>query len=428
MLIMLLIWYFTLTDCFYQAVRGQTSLRLLLPSNRQNPAEVQNKYTQDPGRREDKVLTTDKIIHLIGGEIIGGAELHVLNLLSSLDDKHFTALLVCLTDGSFAGLAQKKGIFTASFPMRHPLDLTLLPALTGWLRKQNASLVHTHGSRANLLGRLSAKYLKIPCVSTYHSSLAHDYLSPWSARLALALDKLTLPLTAGIITVSEHLRKEVAARGGQNIRIIYNGYPSLDFSESAAQRQYFRNLWHIPDDAVVIGTIARLHPTKGHHYLIQAAARLKTALPNLHLLLIGDGPLAQELAAELQQKNLNYTMAGYLPQAYEALPAMDLFVMPSLSEGMGLVLLEAMQARLPVVASAAGGIPEIIRPGRDGLLVPAGESGALAEGCLSILENPLLAKALTTSAYQRWPQFSLAAMLAATQIFYEEILKTRNKT
>jgi glycosyltransferase involved in cell wall biosynthesis len=372
-------------------------------------------------------LRTDKIIHLIGGEIIGGAEVHVLHLLSGLESRRFTPLLGCLINGSLAVLAQENGIPTASFPMRHPLDLTPLPALIAWFREQKAALIHTHGSRANLLGRLSARYLKIPCVTTYHSSLAQDYLSPWSACLALALDRLTLALTTGIITVSEHLEREVAARGGKNIQTIYNGYPALDFSEPAARRQSFRNLWQIPSEALVIGTIARLHPAKGHRYLLQAAARLKADLPNLHLLLIGDGPLAQELATELKLQDLSYTMTGYLPQAYEALPAMDLFVLPSLSEGMGLVLLEAMQANLPIVASTAGGIPELIRSGQDGLLVPPGDVQALAKACLAILKNPLLAKTLTTSAYQRWPQFSMAVMLESTQMFYEQILRTKNK-
>ncbi len=374
-------------------------------------------------RREDEALTTDKILHLIGGEAIGGAEQHVLNLLTGLDVKRFSPILICLTKGSFASLAQEKGIFTTSFPMHHPLDLTLLPGLIKWAREQNISLFHTHGSRANLLGRLSAKFLRIPCVSTYHSSLSHDYLSPWSARLAISLDKLTLPLTAGIITISEHLNREVKARGAQRLKTIYNGYPRLTFSEPSTLRQHFRQHWNIPSQATVLGTIARLHPTKGHHYLIQAAARLKNKLSNLHLLFIGDGPLSKELELELRKEGINYTLTGYLPQAYEALPAMDLFVLPSLSEGMGLVLLEAMQARIPIVASIAGGIPELIRTRKDGLLVQSADPDALADACFTILENSSLAKALTDSAYLRWPQFSISKMLTETQGFYEQVLR-----
>ena len=372
-------------------------------------------------------MATDKILHLIGGEVIGGAEQHVLNLLTGLDVKRFSPVLVCLTKGSFASLAQEQGIFTTSFPMHNPLDLTLLPSLIKWTREQNISLLHTHGSRANLLGRLCAKFLGLPCVSTYHSSLAHDYLSPWSARLAITIDKLTLPLTAGIITISDHLNQELKARGGQRLKTIYNGYPQLTFSKPSTQRQHFRQSWNIPTEATVIGTIARLHPTKGLHYLIQASARLKNRLPNLHLLLIGDGPLAKELELELRNEGLDYTLTGYLPQAYEALPAMDLFVLPSLSEGMGLVLLEAMQAHIPIVASAVGGIPELIRDGIDGLLIQVAAPHALAEACLTILENPQLAKLLTDSAYLRWPQFSITKMLSETQSFYEQVLSAKHE-
>ncbi len=402
-------------------------IRILKFELRTSNFEPRIKYSGDPSRREEKSLTTDRILHLIGGEIVGGAEQHVLNLLTGLDIKRFSPFLICLTKGSFASLAQEKGILTTTFPMRHPLDLTLLPGLIKWVREQNISLVHTHGSRANLLGRLSAKFLGIPCISTYHSSLAHDYLSPWSARLSIIIDKLTLPLTLGIITISEHLNREVKARGGQRLKTIYNGYPQLTFSEPSRQRQHFRQSWNIPSEASVIGTIARLHPTKGHHYLIQAAARLKSRLPNLHLLLIGDGPLSQRLEEELKNENINYTLTGYLPQAYEALPAMDLFVLSSLSEGMGLVLLEAMQAHIPIVASAVGGIPELIRDSIDGLLVQAAAPDALEDAFFTILENPNLAKSLTDSAYLRWPQFSISKMLSETQSFYEQTLNAKRE-
>jgi len=309
--------------------------------------------------------------------------------------------------------------------MRYPLDLSPLPHLIRYIRQKEISLVHTHGSRANLLGRLGAKWLGIPCLSTVHSSLAHDYLSPWSARMALGLDHLTLPLTSGIITVSNYLAAEVALRGGKNIETIYNGQCPIFIDDPTSSRHQFRKQWDIPTDALVLGTIGRLHPTKGQTCLIKTANQLSSRFPNLHLLLIGEGPLHQELELELKRDAIPHTLTGYLPEAYAALPAMDIFVLPSISEGMGLVLLEAMQAGIPIVASAIGGIPEIIRAGKDGLLVPAGDVTGFTEACASIIENPNLAKALVHSGRKRWSSFSIETMVNQTEQVYTNLLTTK---
>jgi len=363
-----------------------------------------------------------KVLHIIGGGEIGGAEQHVLALLNGIDRTHFTPHLVCLTHGPLAALAHESNIPTRTLPMHFPLDLSPLPGILRWARQEGINLIHTHGSRANLLGRLGARCLRVPCLTTVHSSLAHDYLSPWSARTALVLDRLTLPLTSGIITVSDYLAVEVALRGSRNLTTIYNGQSPISFADPSSSRHQFRLHWGIPGDALLLGTIGRLHPTKGQTYLIKTATQLHLKFPNLHLLIIGDGPLRQDLEFELKQSAIPHTLTGYLPRAYEALPAMDLFVLPSVSEGMGLVLLEAMQAGIPIVASAVGGIPEVVRAGKDGLLVPPGDVTKFTEACTSIIENPNLAKTLVLSGQDRWPMFSIESMVSKTEQVYTRLL------
>lgn len=364
-----------------------------------------------------------KILHIIGGGEIGGAEQHVLTLLNGLDRTRFTPHLVCLTHGPFAALARESNIPTRTLPMRFPLDLFPLPNLIRWAREKGINLIHTHGSRANLLGRLCSKWLGVPSLTTVHSSLAHDYLSPWSARMAIVLDRLTLPLTSQLITVSEYLAEEVGLRGGRNLQTIYNGQAPILFDDLSSSRLQFRLQWGIPADALVLGTIGRLHPTKGQTYLIKAVTQLHLKYPTVHLLLIGDGPLRQDLDCELKRHAIPHTLTGYLPQAYEALPAMDLFVLPSVSEGMGLVLLEAMQAGVPIVASAVGGIPEVVRAGKDGLLVAPSDVAGISDACSKIIENPALAKSLVLSGLSHWPKFSIERMVSETEQVYTRILK-----
>jgi len=372
-------------------------------------------------------VPTYKILQLIGGGEIGGAEQHVLTLLQGMDRSTFSLTSGCLIDGPFAQYTEEKNIPTLRFPMKHALDFSPLPRLIAEIRQGGFSLIHTHGSRANLLGRLAGRRLNIPVVSTVHSSLKQDYLSPRAAFLALALDRLTLPLTSGVITVSEALAEEVARRGAQRIRTIYNGIPPLPQLASDEQRaelrENFRRTWEIPQDALVLGSIARLHPTKGLHTLLDAAQILRPQFPHIHTLIIGDGPLRGVLIEKAEALELPHTFTGYLPEAYRALPAMDIFVLPSVNEAMGLVLLEAMQAHLPLIATAVGGIPEVIRHSQDGLLVPPGQPEELAKSCCSLLQNPDLAQSCIDSGTKRWQDFSVQEMLRQTHDFYMETLR-----
>lgn len=371
-------------------------------------------------------MKTYPVLQLIGGGEIGGAEQHVLTLLQKLNATPFKLSSGCLIDGPFAHLTEELEIPTFRFPMKHALDLSPLPGLIDQLRKQKIALIHTHGSRANLLGRMAGRWAKIPVISTFHSSLSQDYLSPSATFIALGLDRLTLPLTSGIITVSEALSREVASRGGKNLRTIYNGIQPLPQMEDETYRQkkrtLFRKQWGIPDNALVLGSIARLHPTKGLGTLVKAATQLLPHFPNLHVLIVGEGPLRSVLEEKLKKAGIHYTLPGFIPKGYQTLPAMDLFVLPSLSEGMGLVLLEAMQAHLPIVATRVGGIPEVIREGQDGLLIPSADAYALAEACQTLLTQPLFAEQLVQSGLNCWQSFSIDHMIQKTEDFYKEIL------
>lgn len=370
------------------------------------------------------------VLHLIGGGEIGGAERHVLNLLRNFDQSIVRPYLGCLHRNSpFAEAAKSEGVDSAVFSMRFPLDLSPLPAIVRYCRFNKISLIHSHGVRANLLGRLAAKILRIPSITTVHSLPEYDYPASWKGKTALWLDNLTLPLSSGIIVVSESLRKAVQTRLANQhrsrnlpVKTVYNGYPILSFGDKKTMREEFRKKWGISEDHLVIGTIGRLHPVKGQIHLVQALQILVKSFPNLHFLLIGEGPLYDRLKEALVSANLSFTMTGYLPSAWTALPAMDLFVLPSLSEGMGLVLLEAVQAGIPIVASETGGIPELLRNKTDALLVPPGNSEELAAACRQVLASPDLASKLTTSAARRVSLFGIKKMVEDTVSFYRTAL------
>jgi len=374
------------------------------------------------------------VMHLIGGGEIGGAEQNILNLLRSLDQKEFRVFLGCLIKGSpFASLAQAEGIQTAVFPMRFALDLYPAQAITRYCRKNRIDLLHCHGIRANLAGRPAARFSSLPAISTVHSFPESDYLSVWKGKTAAFVDNLTLPWSSGLITVSNQLKESVSLNlknKGLNlpVKTIYNGVPALDFSVKDELRANFRKNWGISDDVKLIGTIGRLHPVKGQLFLIEALKLLRQETAHLHLVIIGEGPLHDRLQELLSVYQIPHTLTGYLPSAWQAIPAMDLFVLPSLSEGMGLVLLEAAQAGVPIVASHVGGIPELLRDNIDALLTRPGDPVDLTLAIRKILGDRYLAEKLIANARERASAFSLDKMTTETSNFYRQILEKHNSS
>lgn len=370
-----------------------------------------------------------RVLHLIGGGEIGGAEQNVFNLLTNFQQEKINPSLCCLVKNSpFASLVRSHGIPTKILPMRFSLDLFPVIPLVRLCRKDKVQLIHCHGIRANLVGRIAAKILAIPCISTVHSKLETDYSSLWKGKFALYLDNLTLPLSLGVITVSSDLRRLISLslekkRSTMPINTIYNGITVLDFSDKDELRSHFRNKWGIPQDCTVIGTIGRLHPVKGQVFLVEALKILIKDFSDLHLLIIGEGSLHAELQDLLSSYGLPHTMAGYLPSAWQALPAMDIFVLPSLDEGMGLVLLEAAQAEIPVVASRVGGIPELMADNSEALLVSPADPLALSQACSRILKDSTLAKNLVANARKKVGRYTIEKMAAETTEFYEQVLK-----
>lgn len=371
---------------------------------------------------------TINVLHLIGGGEIGGAEQNVYNLMMNFDRKKVCPYLGCLIkDSPFAALLRSQGVSAEVFPMRIPFDLLPVQAIVTFCRKQDITLIHAHGSRANLLGRIAARRLKIPCISTVHSLPEFDYLSSLKGNISLFLDSWTLPSSSGLIVVSDSLREFVGHRLSRKrltipVKTIHNGIETLDFSQFTEMHHHFRQTWEIPRHAIVIGTIGRLHPVKGQNRLIKALTVLNTEYKDLHLVIIGEGPLYDSLHEQLAASGIAYTLTGYIPDAWQALPAMDLFVLPSLSEGMGLVLLEAAQAGIPIVASRVGGIPELLTHHAEAILVKPDDHLDIVLACSLLLNNNELVSKLTDNARKRALEFTVDRMIESTTSFYEQIV------
>jgi glycosyltransferase involved in cell wall biosynthesis len=364
------------------------------------------------------------ILQVIGGNEIGGAEKHLLALCRELNKnpEQFEVSLVCLCEGPLKENAENEGIAVYSIPMRNSLDLTIIWKLTKLIKYLNIDIVHTHGSRANLVARLAAKRLGLPIVTTVHSSLAQDYKSRWAALAAVTLDKLTTPWATRVITISNYLQQEVKNRGAKRVTTIYNGIDPQALQGINLVDHLLQELG-MHTEGPLIGTIGRLHPVKGQHYFLEAAALVATSHPTAKFILVGDGPLEAELRGQTRALGLEdkVIFTGYYPHVERILAVLDVFCLPSLAEGMGLVLLEAMYFGKPVVASNVGGIPEIVKSGVNGLLVPPADARLLATAISRLLDDPTLAAKLGASGQTTFEQFSLDKMVQRTGNLYKEL-------
>jgi len=175
----------------------------------------------------------------------------------------------------------------------------------------------------------------------------------------------------------------------------------------------------------LVGVVAQLKPKKGLSTFLEAAARVSPLLPNLRFLVVGDGPLREELETLAEHLDLDrhVRFLGFRSDARALVELLDVLVVPSLSEGTPLVVLEAMAAGIPVVASAVGGIPDQIRHEREGLLVPPGDSTALGDALLGLLRNPAHARRLGEAGRRRWAsEFNHATMVGRVEAVYRSAL------
>ncbi|HWJ02214.1 MAG TPA: glycosyltransferase, partial [Verrucomicrobiae bacterium] len=301
-----------------------------------------------------------RILQVIGGNEIGGAEEHVLALCKGLDPEIFEVFLACLCDGPLAQAARNQGIPVIIINMGNPLDVFIIPELVRQMKALAIDIVHTHGSRANLTARLAGKWAGIPIVTTIHSSLAQDYISRPASLVAKVLDRVTTPLATGIVTVSQFLQPEAKKRGAKRTVTIYNGIDPAKLAKIDLLDNIYSEIGITPGGPLV-GIIGRLHPVKGHVFFLEAAALISANHPATRFLIVGSGPLEADLRNKVQELGLENKVifTGYCPNVQRILAILDVLCLPSLSEGMGLVLLEAMYFSKPVVASRVGGIPEV---------------------------------------------------------------------
>lgn len=271
-------------------------------------------------------------------------------------------------------------------------DLISLWRLWRSFRNIRPDIVHTHTSKAGFLGRLAARLARVPIVlHTMHEPPHNAAGGPLTRRLYIVLERLAARLADRVITVSyanerEIERQRLVPRG--RLSVIREGLDLGCYPTAGDARAAVRALG-IPDGALVVGTVGRLEAAKGHTYLLQAMPLVLEAVPAARFVVVGSGHLLDDLQAQASSLGVadRVIFTGYREDMLQILQGFDLFVLPSLWEGLGMVLLEAMAYGKAIVASGVGGVNDVVLEGRSGLLVPPHDAEALARAMVSLLKD-----------------------------------------
>lgn len=331
-----------------------------------------------------------RVLHLDTGREWRGGQQQVLYLHRELCARGHHSVVVTPTGSPLA-----RRIRDENLPLREILyhgagDPIALFLLIKAIQETEAQVLHAHTAHAHNLGFLALRLPGIP-KDRRPAFVVHRRVDfPPSADPLTRMRYTTEPSL--FLCVSDAVRRVLLSLGvpEDRLQVVHSCIDSACIDRAAGtDRAALRAELGIPADAAIIGAIGAMVPHKGHRHLLASMPKVVAAHPEAHLVLFGDGPLESELRRESWERKIQSRVlfAGFRTDIHRFLPALDLLAHPSVEEGLGTAILDAMAARLPVVASRAGGIPEVVRHGETGWLVPPASPPELAGAIVSLLDD-----------------------------------------
>ncbi|MFC1632016.1 glycosyltransferase family 4 protein [Candidatus Omnitrophota bacterium] len=364
-----------------------------------------------------------KILHIISSSGFYGAEQVLLNLVSLLKEDGHKPYLICLKnrtkpDPQIHVQAQKQGISSKVVNCRHKLDLGAIKEIKQFVKQENIKIIHSHGYKSDFYGLIAAKLVRIPIVATLHlwtQETARDRFYEW-------LDKRLIKRMNHLIPVSPLINNQLKALkiADNKVTLIPNGI-DVDKFNSARVNTNLRHRFGLNDD-LVIGTVGRLAQQKGQTYLIKAFKEL-SGTKGLKLLIVGDGYLKESLHKEVKELGIenDVVFTGAQKDIEAAYNSMNIFVLPSINEGLPLALLEAMSMGFAVIATKVGAIPYVMQDRAEGMLVSPGSIKELKEAIFTLIKDSALRKQMGEKAREKVKSaFSL-------ETFYQKYIEVYNR-
>ncbi len=382
-----------------------------------------------------------RVLHIITRLIVGGAQENTLLSVEGLDRMadYDVTLVTGVDNGPEGDLLARARANTRLIVVPelgrniNPFaDIKALWALYRLIRRGRYHIVHTHSSKAGVLGRIAAKMAGTPIiVHTLHSLVFHDYQPLLINRLWWAVKKICAPMTDHFISVSSIIsRKAIAARIAppEKFTTIYSGMELDWFLRAEIDPSAIRREFSIPEDALVVGKIARLFPLKGHDQFLDAAPEIVKRNPGVRFFFVGDGVLYDHLRRRAEKLGIleNCVFAGLIPRERipEMISAMDVLVHTSLREGLARVLPQALAMKKPCVSFDIDGAPEVVIPDETGYLVEPDDARGLADAVSRLLADSDLRRRMGEAGRRLVdPAFRAETMVDQISTIYKMLLE-----
>jgi glycosyltransferase involved in cell wall biosynthesis len=387
-------------------------------------------------------MTKPHVVHVATRMALGGAEENTLYTVNGLDPARYRVSLITGRGSNPATLARlAPHVELVEVPqlvrdISPRNDAVALAAIRRYLRAERCDIIHTHMSKAGILGRAAARMAGVPViVHTVHGSVFNEHVGRVSYGVYWTLEWLAAKMTDRMISVGEDLRRRQLAAGigtpGQ-YQVIRSGMELEWFADAAEstpeRRRAIRESLGVPVDVPLIGKVARLEHPKGHEFFFDMAERVSKLHPTAHFVALGAGDLLDQFQADVDRRGLaeRVHFAGFRPDIADVLAALDVVVLTSLMEGLPRALVQAAATGVPIVTFEVEGAAEIVREGVNGYIVPSKDVSLLTERVSSLLDDPVKAEEMGRAGRSLVSQaWTVESMVREISAVYDELWAAR---
>ena len=363
------------------------------------------------------------MLQMVNGFAVGGGEIKLLELIQHLDKNKYNITICSVGQGGplqpdFEKLGHRVVVFNKKFSF----DFSQVTKVAALMKELKIELVQTTLFYADVIGAYAAWLAKVPVVISWEA-VSHPYKARHTMAYKLANRKMDM-----VVAVSNAIRKQVIEERGVEPEKAMTIHYGIDLEKYSITDNLTRSDIGVAENDIVLGTVARYTDQKGHKYLIEAAPKIIEKFPNVHFVFAGDGPNRSDMESQISKLGLknHFHLLGFRNDVVDLLNLFDVFVLPSLYEGLPNVVLEAMACWKPVIATGVDGTAEAVEDGVTGYIMPSKNPAEISEKVIQLLSSNGKIEEMGKAGRQRVEQhFSLEKQIREFDNLYDQLIEKK---